>query len=69
MDLNLQTISITSLAPDEWEQIRSIAIKLLDEGKNGKDQFKISVLAFMLWAQTIERQIEQVMMEPDGTLH
>lgn len=68
MDLSLQTISISSLAPDEWEQIRKIAIELLDKGENGKDQFKISVIAFMQWAAKVEKQIEIAMME-DGTLH
>lgn len=68
MDLSQPTISISSLHPDEWEQIRKIAIKLLDEGQNGTDQFKLSVVAFMRWAQTVEQQIEIAMME-DGTLH
>jgi hypothetical protein len=68
MDLSQATISISSLHPDEWEQIRAIALRLYDEGKNGKDQFKISVIAFMQWAQKVEQQIEIAMME-DGTLH
>lgn len=63
-----ETISPSSLTEKEWAEIRTMAINMLESGIYGTDQFKISICAFMIWAENYERQLE-VLQLTNGPLH
>ena len=44
-----ERIELSSLTPDQWIEIKSIAVKLFKQGKYSQDQMKVSIYAFLLW--------------------
>jgi hypothetical protein len=51
------------LTDQEWNEIRNLAIQLIDEGVYVKDQFmhmKASVSAFLMWSDANDVVVESV---------
>ncbi len=50
-------IELCDLSPDDWIQIKKIAVALLDSGAMEKNQFKITILAFITWIGNLPEDV------------
>lgn len=55
-------VSISKLRPDQWVEIKRLAVKVHDSGMFGKDRLKISVMAFVHW---LNHQDGEVVLDAD----
>jgi hypothetical protein len=47
-------ITLETLTPEQWIEIRRIALKIFDSKRYGTDQLKCAVAAFAAWISTQE---------------
>jgi hypothetical protein len=45
------------ITPEEWIEIKGIAIRIYESGRCGKDQMKCSIHAFLEWISMQEEEI------------
>jgi len=60
--------TLQDLKPEQWIEIRRIALEFCSSGFFGEDQMKCSIAAFMEWL-TLQEEGFQIGVEVDGNLH
>lgn len=63
-----QPRTIYQLSPQEWAEIKKIAISFHDNNQFGGDQFKCAVAAFMEWISNQDDNF-QLAVEVETTFH
>ena len=61
--------TLTELTPQEWNEIRSIAVKLHAQGRFDKDQMKIACEALVQWLAINEQITVEYESETLFTVH
>ena len=62
-------VSMQSLSPKEWAEIKQLAMQIYKSGQHNKDHLKCSIHAFVIWLVSNEANIVEDYPDPDSPMH
>jgi hypothetical protein len=62
-------ISVNTLTPQQWAEIKSIGMEIYKSGQHGKDQAKCWIHAFVIWLVNSDYSLVEDVHEAPDSIH
>jgi len=65
----MNSITLDSISPNEWAQIKKEALIILNSGGVGRDEFRSTVIGFVVWLMKNNKILEFEVAGPKDRVH